>query len=196
MDLPPVILASASPRRIELLRQLVPEFEVVPSDAPELLDDRLTALEQAQLNACRKARAVAKRFPDALVIAADTIVWLPELNKLFGKPASVDEAVEMLKQLQGRTHAVITGLCLTQLRLRKQRICADLTDVRFHTLSEEQIRHYVTLVNPLDKAGAYAIQEHGELLVAEVSGSYSNVVGLPLERLSAELQHWTMRTSS
>ncbi len=191
MNLPPVILASASPRRAELLRQLVPEFHVVPSDAPELLDDSLTAWEQAQLNACRKARAVAKRFPDALVIAADTIVCLPELNRMFGKPASIHEAVEMLKHLQGRTHAVITGLCLTQLRLRKQSVFAEWTDVRFHPLSEQQIRRYVELVNPLDKAGAYAIQEHGELLVAEVSGSYSNVVGLPLERLREELERWS-----
>lgn len=191
MSLPHVILASASPRRVELLRQLVPEFQVVPSNAPELLDDQLTAWEQAQLNACRKARTVAKRFPDALVIAADTIVYLPEHNRLFGKPASIDEAVEMLKQLQGKTHAVITGLCLVRYRLRKQSICAEWTDVRFHPLTEEQIRRYIALVNPLDKAGAYAIQEHGELLVAEISGSYSNVVGLPLERLSEELQHWT-----
>lgn len=191
MNLPPVILASASPRRVELLRRLIPEFQVVPSSVPELLDEQLTGWEQAQLNACRKARAVAKRFPDALVIAADTIVYLPDQNKQFGKPTSIAEAVEMLKQLQARTHAVITGLCLTHFRLRKQSICAEWTDVRFHPMTEEQIRHYLSLVNPLDKAGAYAIQEHGELLVAEISGSYSNVVGLPLERLSEELQRWS-----
>ncbi|MCS7338503.1 MAG: Maf family protein [Verrucomicrobiae bacterium] len=191
MNLPPVILASASPRRAELLRQLVPEFRIVPSNVPELLDDQLTAWEQAQLNACRKARTVAKRFRDALVIGADTIVCLPEENKLFGKPGSIQEAVQMLKQLQGRTHAVITGLCLTHYRLNKQTVCAEWTDVRFHPLTEEQIRRYLDLVNPLDKAGAYAIQEHGELLVAEISGSYSNVVGLPLERLSEELRRWS-----
>lgn len=190
MKPPPVILASASPRRVELLRQLVPEFEVIPSAAPEAHDEQLTAWEMAQVNAYRKARAVAKKFPDALVVAADTMVYLDRDAKLFGKPVDRQDAARMLTELAGRVHAVITGVCLLQLRRHRQRVFADWTDVRFHPLKPKQIKDYLALMNPLDKAGAYAIQEHGERIVAEISGSFSNVVGLPIERLREELQTW------
>ena len=190
VKLPPLILASASPRRAGLLEEVWPEFRIVPSDATEIADDQLTAWELAQINAYRKARAVAKRYPDALVLGADTLVYLDGELKIFAKPSSSAQAFRMLEQLQGRTHAVITGVCLMQLREHRQRVFAEWTDVRFHPLTPEQIRKYLALVNPLDKAGAYAIQEHGELVVAEVSGSYSNVVGLPVERVREELQVW------
>ncbi len=190
MNKAPVILASASPRRVDLLRQLVSEFEVMPSAAPEVHDEQLTAWEMALVNAYRKARVVAKKFPDALVVAADTLVYLDREAKLFGKPATRAEAAVMLGELQGRVHAVITGVCLLQLRGHQQRVFADWTDVRFHPLTAKQIRDYLALMNPLDKAGGYAIQEHGERIVAEISGSFSNVVGLPVERLRTELQAW------
>jgi septum formation protein len=190
MKSPPVILASASPRRVDLLRQLVPEFEVIPSAAPEVHDEQLTAWEMAQVNAYRKARAVAKQFPDALVVAADTMVYLDRDAKLFGKPADRAEAERMLTALAGRVHAVITGVCLLKLRGHRQSVFAEWTDVRFHPLTPKQIRDYLALMNPLDKAGAYAIQEHGERIVAEISGSFSNVVGLPVERLREELRAW------
>jgi septum formation protein len=186
----PVILASASPRRVELLRTIRPDFEVVPSAAPEVHDDQLTAWEMAQVNAYRKARAVAKKFPDSLVVGADTLVYLDREARLFGKPATRAEAAQMLGELQGRVHAVITGVCLLCLREHRQRSFAEWTDVRLHPLSPDQIAHYLALIDPLDKAGAYAIQDHGELIVAEVSGSYSNVVGLPLERVREELAAW------
>jgi septum formation protein len=150
----------------------------------------------AQINAYRKARAVAKKIPDALVLAADTLVYLDRETKLFGKPADHAEAFKMLKELQGRTHAVITGVCLMHLREHRQRVFAEWTDVRFHPLTAEQIRKYLALINPLDKAGAYAIQEHGELVVAEISGSYSNVVGLPVERVREEIENWPTRGPS
>lgn len=188
--LPPLILASASPRRAALLKQLVGEFQVVASDTREVHDEQLTAWEMAQVNAYRKARGVARRHPDALVLAADTLVYLDRENKLYGKPATLEDACKMLSELQGRTHAVITGICLLHLRGHRQRVFTERTDVKFHPLSPDQIRAYLALVNPLDKAGAYAIQEHGELLVAEISGSYSNVVGLPVERLREELRAW------
>lgn len=190
MKTPPVILASASPRRVELLRQLVPKFEVIPSAAPEAHDEQLTAWEMAQVNAYRKARAVAKQFPDALVVAADTMVYLDREARLFGKPSDRRDAERMLTELAGRVHAVITGVCLLQLRGHRQRVFADWTDVRFHPLTQQQIKDYLALMNPLDKAGAYAIQEHGERIVAEISGSFSNVVGLPIERLREELLTW------
>lgn len=144
----------------------------------------------AQVNAYRKARVIAKKFPDRLVLGADTLVYLDRDAKLFGKPADRQDAARMLGELQGRIHAVITGVCLLHLRSHRQRIFADWTDVRFHPLTPKQITDYLALMNPLDKAGAYAIQEHGERIVAEISGSYSNVVGLPVERLRTELHVW------
>jgi septum formation protein len=190
MNLPPLILASASPRRVELLRQIIPDFEVVPGEVLEAHDEHLTAWEMSQVNACRKARAVAKQFPDALVLGADTLVYLNRETRLFGKPASRADAARMLRELQGRVHAVITGVCLLHLRSHRQRVFAEWTDVTLHPLNDLQIREYLALMDPLDKAGAYAIQEHGERIVAAISGSYSNVVGLPLERLREELYNW------
>lgn len=186
--LPKLILASASPRRQELLGALHVPFTVYAGTAPEAHHEHLTARELCLLNACRKARTVAKRFPDALVLGADTLVCLG--TRLFGKPADMAEARRMLRRLQDQTHQVVTGVCLLHLRGHQERLFAEITDVTFHPLSAAQIRDYLALVNPLDKAGAYAVQEHGEQIVARVSGSYSNVVGLPVERLRSELTRW------
>jgi len=188
VKLPPLILASASPRRAELLRQLKLEFEVVPSAAKEVFDDHLSPLELCQLNAHRKARAVAKKIPDALVLGADTLVFLSQ--KIFGKPADKDQAKDMLMQLQGKTHQVVTGVSLIHLRSHAERIFAVSTDVLFRSLTSQQIDEYLEKINPLDKAGAYAIQENGELVVSEISGSFSNVVGLPIEKVQSELEAW------
>lgn len=188
MTWPSMILASESPRRAELLRQLGIEFRVVSSQVPEIHHEQLTASEVCQINAYRKARAVAKKLPDTLVLAADTLVYLD--TRLFGKPSSLEEAYQMLEDLQGRTHHVVTALCLMHLREHRQRICAEQTTVTFHALDAPKIRRYLNRVNPLDKAGAYAIQEEGDLIVERISGSYTNVVGLPMERLTAELKQW------
>ena len=114
MKPPLLILASASPRRAELLRQLQPDFQVVPSEAEEVLDEQLSPLELCQLNAHRKARAVAKKIPDALVVGADTLVFLG--GEILGKPANLAEAEQMLERLAGRTHQVVTGVSLIHLR--------------------------------------------------------------------------------
>jgi len=188
MTIPQLILASASPRRAELLRQLGVDFKVVPSGATEIQHGQLTAQEISQINAYRKARSVAKKYPDALVMGADTLVYLD--NMLFGKPASLENAYEMLERLQGRTHHVVTAICLLNLRNHRQSIFADTTAVTFRPLDAVKIRRYLTRVNPLDKAGAYAIQERGDELVERISGSYTNVIGLPLERLRLEFQSW------
>src|SRR6266700_1154952 len=188
MKLPSIILASDSPRRAEMLRRAGLDFKVVPSDASEIHHEQLTAREVSQINAYRKARTVAKKFPDALVLGADTVVSLE--NALFGKPSTMEVAYEMLEKLQGRTHVVVTGICLLHLRSHRQRIFAESTAVTFRPLDAVKIRRYLTRVNPLDKAGAYAIQENRDQIIERVSGSYSNVVGLPMERLSAELHAW------
>ena len=187
-DLPPIILASASPRRAELLRQLGIAFQVLVSDVPEIHNEQLTANEIAQVNAYRKARAIAKKFPDSLVLAADTLVSMDGL--LFGKPASLEDAYQMLEKLQGRTHEVVTAICLLHLRNHRQNVFSENTSVTFQPLDAVKIRRYLTKVNPLDKAGAYGIQEEGDLIVEKISGSYTNVVGLPIERLHAELGQW------
>ncbi len=184
----PLILASASPRRRELLKEMGLDFQVVPSAAAELHEGDLTAREVAMVNAFRKAKEVAVRHPEALVIGADTLVCLD--TTLFGKPSNLEEAVEMLKSLQGLTHHVVTGMCLLNLGQQKRRVFSEMTEVTFRSLTEDQIRHYLSRINPLDKAGAYAIQDHGELIVDRIEGSYSNVVGLPVEQLGRELLNW------
>ena len=188
MSFPPLILASRSPRRSDLLRGLGVEFQVVVGKVDEVAPEHLTPHEIAQINAYRKVRVVAKRFPDALVLGADTIVCLG--NRVFGKPADRVDAARMLGKLQGRTHEVVTGVCLIRLREHRQRLFAVSTRVRFRPLRTPEIQRYLGLMNPLDKAGSYAIQEHGEMLVESVTGSFSNVVGLPLEKLKEELEAW------
>jgi septum formation protein len=171
-----------------LLRTLGWDFVVVPSEAKELSHPQLTARELCLVNARRKALAVAKRFPEDLVLGADTLVSLG--TTLFGKPADRAEAARMLARLARRSHLVVTGVCLMHFGGRHERRFAVATMVAFRPLTSGQIRAYLTAINPLDKAGAYAIQEHGEAIIAGISGSYSNVVGLPLERLRAELAAW------
>jgi septum formation protein len=122
------------------------------------------------------------------VIGADTLVCLDD--EIFGKPASLADARQMIGKLQGRTHRVATGVCLIHLRRFRQKMFTETTRVTFRRLDLKQIRYYLGAINPLDKAGAYAIQEKGDLLVEGISGSYSNVVGLPIERLKAELAAW------
>ena len=185
------ILASASPRRSRLLRELGVKFNVVPSDATEIHNEQLTAGEVSQINAYRKARAVAKKFPDAVVLGADTLVYLD--GTLFGKPTTLDDARRMLEQLQGRTHQVVTAVCLLNLRNHRQKTFMDMTFVTFRPLDAAAIERYFSRVDPLDKAGAYAIQEEGDAIVERIQGSYTNVVGLPVERLDQELKTWKVR---
>ena len=186
MNLPPVILASASPRRAELLQRFVRKFEIILGYAEEFQPEHLSPREACMLNAYRKARAVAKQFPDALVIGADTEVCLG--RRVFGKPKDRADAERMLFELEGKEHKVITGVCLIHLRRHRQRTFAVTTCVTFKSLGADDIAEYLDKINPLDKAGAYAIQEHGELIVRKTEGSVSNVVGLPVERLKKELE--------
>jgi septum formation protein len=122
------------------------------------------------------------------VLGADTLVYLE--TTWFGKPATVEHAFRMLEHLQGRTHEVVTGICLLHLRNHRQTVFAESTAVTFRPLDAAGIRRYLNSINPLDKAGAYAIQEQGDWIVANIVGSYTNVVGLPVERLKAELDGW------
>ncbi|MBA4148021.1 MAG: septum formation protein Maf [Verrucomicrobia bacterium] len=190
MHLPTVILASRSPRRSELLRQLDFPFDVLPSDLPEIEHEQMTAGELCQINAYRKARAISKQHPDCLVMGVDTLVALE--HRVFGKPANMEEARRMLEELQGKSHHVATGVCLICLRGHHQKLFCEITEVTFRSLNPHDIDHYLSKVDPLDKAGGYAIQEHGDDIVRNIHGSFSNVVGLPLERLRAELAEFDL----
>lgn len=182
----PLILASASPRRLELLRGLVPEFGVATADGVEEVHDAaLAPAELTEHNARLKAMAVAVRHPGSLVLGADTLVYLD--GDPLGKPGNQEEAAAMLRRLAGRTHTVCTGVCLGGPGAGEIECFHDLTRVTFRPLTEAVIADYLGKVAVLDKAGAYAAQEYGDLIIERMEGSWSNVVGLPMEVLEARL---------
>jgi septum formation protein len=189
-DKPQIILASASPRREHLLREMGLRFIIVCPDGIEELDGGASPDVVAMQNAQRKARAIAGRHPHSIVIGADTIVVLD--GKIFGKPRDRDDARRMLGQLAGQRHEVITGVCLVHRSLDTELVFADTTRVWMRPLLPAQIAEYHAKIDPLDKAGAYAIQEHGEGIVERIDGSYNNVIGLPTERLQATLERLGM----
>lgn len=186
---PPIILASQSPRRALLLKELVPEFGIVDSYATELDDPEMGQRRLCELNAQRKAFAVAERYPNHLVIGADTLVFLE--GKLMGKPESLEMAREFLRRLSGRVHEVVTGVCLFQREMSRMHLFSEVTRVRFLRFGDAVIEDYLAQVQVLDKAGGYAIQEQGHLLVEQVEGSLSNVIGLPVEALRLALRKWS-----
>ncbi|NDV62474.1 septum formation protein Maf [Puniceicoccales bacterium CK1056] len=177
------ILASGSPRRRELLSQLKADFRVVTADVEEWEPDHADPVEQVEENARRKGEAVAARHADALVIAADTTVALGK--RLFAKPKNPDHAVSMLTELSGRTHQVLTGVAL--FFNGQSHVFHESSSVEFRPLDPEQISIYMERVHVFDKAGAYAIQEHGDLVIERYSGSFENIMGLPVQRLRDEL---------
>jgi len=186
-NLPPVILASSSPRRSELLTSMDIEFEIVPSHAEESMDGGDFIPDLCEANARAKAEPIAELHPECLVIAADTLVYLED--ELFGKPTHVDDAARMLTRLQGRTHQVATGVSLIYHNGEISKVFSVITNVTFLPLGREQIDEYLAGIDPLDKAGGYAIQQDKHKIIKRVSGSVSNVVGLPVERLKEEFNH-------
>jgi septum formation protein len=178
-----LVLASASPRRRDLLREHGYEYEVVPSSAPETV--ATTPEETVLENARRKARAVAQLHPDAVVLGVDTEVWFQ--SRVLGKPADMEDAWRMLGELNGHTHEVYSGVCLTWSGGTEERTFVEVTHVHFHQRSESELRAYLERIGPLDKAGAYAAQEDQGVMIARVEGSFSNVIGLPMERLTPAL---------
>jgi septum formation protein len=179
-----LILASASPRRQQLLAEAGVQFEVVVSPAEEIHDASIPLVDLCEQNAELKARAVAERHPEATVIGADTLVWIG--GDPLGKPRSLNESREMLRKLSGRAHTVCTGVCIFDSIDRIKRF-HDLTVVRFKELTEAVIEDYIQAVDTLDKAGAYGIQERGEMLVESIEGAFDNVMGLPVAKLLAAL---------
>lgn len=185
-----VILASASPRRVELLRQFNFEFEAIPSDIPENQRISESPTQIVMGLALEKALSISKVHPESLVIASDTIVYL---DQVLGKPSHRQEAKEMLTKLSGEKHEVYTGVALIHEPSNRRIVDFVKTTVFFNTLTEKEIDVYLDTGEADDKAGAYGIQGYGALLVHHIEGDYYNVMGLPLSKLNAMLKkHFDM----
>lgn len=183
----PLVLASRSPRRRQLLRQIGLNPRVIPCDIPEDFDPAQGPEENARTLARQKAEAVAAVVDDAFVLGADTIVVLDGV--MLGKPTGPDDAVRMLETLSGRTHTVFTGFALVDRLSGRSCVGAESTEVTFRALPRAEIEEYVAGGSPLDKAGAYGIQDdYGAVFVTRIEGCFYNVVGLPLSRVHAALQ--------
>jgi nucleoside triphosphate pyrophosphatase len=183
-----IVLASASPRRKELLKQMGLRFEVEPGGYDEESVPASGPSEMARELSLGKARAAAERHPDALIIAADTLVVLGDL--VFGKPHTDAQAREMLRALNGRTHSVISGFTVLDARSGRAVTRSVETTVRMRKVTLKTIDSYVRTKEPLDKAGGYAIQGRGVVLMDGIEGDYSNVVGLPLGALAEALREF------
>jgi len=181
-----LILASGSPRRADLLRQIGLEFEVIPSGVDENEISGSSPQEKALNAALAKALDVARKVGEGIVIGADTIVVLE--GRILGKPSGPQEAIRMLTLLSGKTHRVITGVALVDASSMKVESWVESTSVTFRELSPDEIVEYVETGIPLDKAGAYGIQDKAAAFVKRIEGCYFNVVGLPLAALIERLR--------
>lgn len=189
LSAPRLILASASPRRRDLLTEHGYTFDVVPADVEEIAHAHYTPEAIVIENAEMKARAISRAHPAAWVLGVDTIVAFE--GEVFGKPADMDAAFAMLSRLNGRTHEVYSGVCLVEDGGNREHSFTEVTRVHFHRRSDAELRAYLARIGPLDKAGAYAAQDDRGEMIARFEGSFSNVIGLPMEKLnqllSAEL---------
>lgn len=182
--MPEFVLASASPRRKELLGYLIPSFTVSPTDSDESLPEGIEAGKAVELLGRRKAEACAKTYPQSAVIGCDTVVELD--GEILGKPADEADARRMLSRLSGKMHRVYTGVCIIFQNLAHTfHVC---TSVTFVSLTQEQISSYLATGEPFDKAGAYGIQGYGCTLVKKINGCYYNVMGLPVAELGEQLK--------
>lgn len=177
-----IILASASPRRKEILGNTNLKFEVIKSDIDEVILPEESPCQVVMRLAYEKSMYIAYNNKNKLIIGADTIVCLD--NIILGKPKDKLDAIEMIKKLSGRTHQVITGISLINLDANKKIIDYVVSNVKFKNLSHEDVMDYIQTNESLDKAGAYGIQGYGALLVEEIQGDYFNIVGLPISKLS------------
>ena len=181
-----VILASSSPRRADLLSQIGLTFEIYPSDIEEpTFNGSITPASATQQLASMKAKSVAERYTEGVIIGADTLVAYK--NELIGKPDNPEHARRILKKLSGKKHKVVTRVCLINVELSKEITWNEVTKVYFRELNPVEIEEYVNCGEPLDKAGAYGIQGRGAAFVNRIEGCYFNVVGLPLASLIEQL---------
>lgn len=183
-----IILASGSPRRKELLSTLIKDFEIIVSDFEETIDSNKPLEEEIKRLAYGKAKSVFTNNQDALVIGSDTIVTID--NKVLGKPKTFEHAIEMLKELSGKKHKVITGVCI--YTKDKVDTFAVVSDVYFDELTDKEIEDYVLTKEPLDKAGAYAIQGLGSKFINRIDGDYYAIMGLPVNELYKHLKQYNL----
>ncbi len=181
-----IILASASPRRQELIKMITEDIVVNPCDCDETVKPGLVGREIAEYLSKIKGEAVNEQFKDEIIVSADTIVCLND--KVLGKPKSEDDAFNMLRALSGNTHSVFTGV--TIIKGEKVKTFSQETKVTFYDLSDDEINEYIASKECADKAGSYGIQGKGGLLVKGIDGDYFNVVGLPVARLKRELKEF------
>lgn len=182
-----IVLASQSPRRRELLAGLISDFEIITDNSEEVVDPELLPEEVVKMLAMQKAQNVAaKADADAIIIAADTVVFID--GKILGKPKDEDDAAAMLRRLSGREHHVCTGIAVVDNKTGKAVSDIQRTAVCFKPLSDGEIDRYIATGEPMDKAGAYGIQNLGALFVEGIKGDYFNVVGLPICRLAQVLK--------
>ena len=186
-----LILASHSPRRRELLARAGFQFDIVSASVIEKFDVDLTLRELTLWNARRKAEQVAHLYPEAVVLGADTLVALD--GQVIGKPRDLREAALILRRLSGHVHEVCSAVSLHHLALARSTSFHEISRVRFRPLNKQKIDNYLAKVNPLDKAGAYAAQGHGAVIIADIQGSFTNVVGLPMERTIAQLRQFGIK---
>ncbi len=179
-----LILASASPRRQELISIITKDFLVLPANVDESFEDSILAESVPEMLAVRKALAVSKEHPNDTVIGCDTSVIIN--GEILGKPKDDTDAFRMLKLLSGNTHKVITGCAI--FKNAKSISFSEVTEVTFYSLTDKEIEDYILTGEYKDKAGAYGIQGYGSLLVKEIKGDYFNVVGLPVARLNKTLK--------
>jgi septum formation protein len=190
MRFPRIVLASSSPRRRQLLQQIGVEFDVIHPDADESLRPGEPPIDMVQRLAREKAETIATHHPDRIVLGSDTTVVLEE--EILGKPDDPEHAVAILRQLSGNTHTVYTGYSLVDGRSGRTITGYDQAQVTFRPLSEEEIRRYVATGSPLDKAGAYGIQDdYGAVFIEKICGDYYTIVGLPITKVYLALRELT-----
>jgi septum formation protein len=181
-----VVLASASPRRAKLLKEIIKGFEIIPSGIDETRIPGGSPEDFAVIAALAKAEDVAKRVPQAVVIGADTIVVLE--NRILGKPKDDKDAIKMLEDLSGNTHRVITGIAVIDPETQQAHTAYEITNVKMRKVSDKDIIDYVKSGKPFDKAGSYGIQEIEGIFIDKIEGDYDNVVGLPVKKLKTLLK--------
>ncbi|NRB74558.1 MAG: septum formation protein Maf [Verrucomicrobiales bacterium] len=189
-----LILASGSPRRFDLLKKAGFDFEVIKPDVEENEDGSIPIRTLTEMNARLKAEAVASQHPDAVIVAADTLVLLGD--RVLTKPVDRAEARQMLESLNGNSHQVFTAVAIVNYRQGRERCFDVVTDVHFKQLAGDEMTAYHEKINPMDKAGAYAAQEHGADIIERIEGSMTNVIGLPMDEVSCALAEFGVEPES
>ena len=187
-----LILASKSPRRADLLKMIGLDFKVVPSHFEESLNYHLNDHELAEFLSFKKAKEISQKYPNNIVLGADTIVILEE--KRIGKPKNINESISILKNLSGKKHIVITGVTLIKKNSNSLQSFCEITEVYVHPISDDQIEFYAKNFNTLDKAGSYGIQDWFSVCIKKINGCYYNVMGLPVSKLYRHLINFENNT--